>query len=332
MPPAQASPTQVTGTAVSRVAAAICDLVSPLLGIPAALAVPLCTEPPPRKLLYKGLGVLEAVIIDDRGRLFCSNQTTRAASGSVLRIDRPGARPVELVSGIHGPGGLAFHADGRLIVGYGDSPAVGVLGNVAGLAGLLLVDPESGAQQRWVSGLGMANGVARAPDGTIFASNDLAMHIDRVDPAGNVERRWARVPSANGLAIDRSGRYLYAAQTFVPAAIKRVEIARPASVVTYARPPMLGRASMLDGLARDELDRLYVAANGAGQIWRVERDGTICVLARGLKCPSAIALGQGPTGFKAGNLYAVTFHGDIVELEGVICRSLANTTIRCAAE
>ena len=43
-------------------------------------------------------------------------------------------------------------------------------------------------------------------------------------------------------------------------------------------------------------------------------DGTICALARGLKFPSAVALGRGAAGFSAGNLYAVTFSGDIVAL------------------
>ena len=46
----------------------------------------------------------------------------------------------------------------------------------------------------------------------------------------------------------------------------------------------------------------------------MEPDGNIHALARGLKCPSAIAIGHGPDGFREGNLYAVTFHGDIVEL------------------
>jgi hypothetical protein len=32
----------------------------------------------------------------------------------------------------------------------------------------------------------------------------------------------------------------------------------------------------------------------------------------GAQIPSAVALGQGPDGFGEGNLYAVTFHGDIV--------------------
>ena len=59
-----------------------------------------------------------------------------------------------------------------------------------------------------------------------------------------------------------------------------------------------------------------MAANGAGQIWRVAPDSTIDALARGLKCPSAVAIGHSPGGFHEGNLYAVTFHGDIIELAG----------------
>jgi hypothetical protein len=31
-----------------------------------------------------------------------------------------------------------------------------------------------------------------------------------------------------------------------------------------------------------------------------------------------VALGRGRTGFKAGNLYAVTFHGDVIELEDAV--------------
>jgi sugar lactone lactonase YvrE len=232
----------------------------------------------------------------------------------VLRIDRPGADPVALARGIGGPGGLALDAQGRLIVGFGDSLQGGLIGNVVGRGGLLLVDRDSGEYKTWVKGLGMANGVARAPDGTIFASNDFGTHIERVAPNGKIERRWAKLWSANGLAIGPNGRYLYAAQTFTRAAIARIELAIPRNVTTHAAPKLAAGGALLDGLAIDPGGRLYVAANGAGQIWRVERDGTICALARGLKFPSAIALGHGAAGFSDGNLYAVTFSGDIVAL------------------
>ncbi len=292
------------------------ELVSPLLGTSAALSVPLCERPPGVRVLRSGLGVLESAIVDPRGRLFFTSQFWDGLSGAVLRMDHPDAEPAVLAGGIDSPGGLAFDDRGMLIAGFGDSVPGGLIGNLVGLAGLLLVDPGSGERRTWITGLEMANGVARAPDGTLFASNDFGTHIDRIDPGGTVHRGWARVPSANGLAVDPAGRYLYAAQTWAVAAIKRVEIANPANVTTYARPGPPAWASGLDGLAIDAAGRLYVAANGAGQIWRVDPDGTITALARGLKFPSAVAIGHGPGGFCEGNWYAVTFNGDIVELAG----------------
>ena len=309
---------RVAGGALSAAMGFTSDLVSPLLGVPTALGVPLYNAPPRLRVLRTGLGVLESAIIDPRGRLFFTSVYWDGLLGAVLRMDHPDAEPVELAGGIVSPGGLAFDDRGMLIAGFGNSAPGGLIGNLVGLAGLLLVDPDSGERQTWITGLGMANGVARAADSTMFASNDFGTHIDRIGPDGNVQRRWARVPSADGLAVDPGGRYLYAAQTFAAAAIKRVEIANPANVTTHARPGLLALAAGLDGLAIDPTGRLYVAANSAGQIWRVEPDGTITALARGLKCPSAVAIGHGPDGFLEGNLYAVTFHGDIVELAGAV--------------
>ncbi|MGZ4250414.1 MAG: SMP-30/gluconolactonase/LRE family protein [Solirubrobacteraceae bacterium] len=313
-PPAARSRPHALGAALGEAVALGCSLVSPSLGPPASLAVPLADPPPRARVLRSGLGVLESVIADDHGRLFFTSQTWDGLHGAVLRMDHPDAEPIELAGGIVSPGGLAFDERGMLLVGFGDSPQRGLIGNLVGLAGLLRVDPDSGERETWITGLGMANGIARAADGTIFASNDLGAHIDRIDPHGNVQRRWARVPSANGLAIDPTGRYLYAAQTFLPAAIKRVEIANPTRVTIHAQPGPLARAAALDGLDIDHTGRLYVAANGAGQIWRVEPDGDIHALARGLKCPSAVTLGRGSERFHEDNLYAVTFHGEIVEL------------------
>jgi len=292
------------------------ELVSPLFGTSAALSVPLCDGPPRVRVLRSGLGVLESAIVDPRGRLFFTSQFWDGPVGAVLRMDHPDAEPAVLASGINSPGGLAFDDRGMLIAGFGDSVPGGLIGNLIGLAGLLLVDPDSGERRTWVTGLEQANGVARAPDGTIFASNDFGTHIDRIDPGGTVHRRWAIVPSANGLAVDPDGRYLYAAQTWAVAAIKRVEIANPANVTTYARPGPLAWASGLDGLAIDATGRLYVTTDVAGQIWRVDPGGTIKALARGLRYPSAVAVGHGPDGFREGNLYAVTLSGDIVELVG----------------
>jgi sugar lactone lactonase YvrE len=278
-----------------------------VLGRLATRAVRPCGSLSRWRVLRSGCGLLESVIVHD-GRLFFTSQTRCA----LLRLDAPDAEPVPVAAGVPAPGGLAVAGDGRLILGFGDSPRGGITGNWSPRAGLLLVEPDGGDVQPWVRGLGMANGVARAPDGTVFASNDFGTHLDRVAPDGTVEPRWARVPSANGLAVDAAGRYVYAAQTFTRAAIRRVEIARPDNVTAHARPPLAAAVSLLDGLDIDDAGRLYVACNGAGQIWRVDPDGRICAIARGLGSPSAVAVGSSGTAFP--ELYAVTFGGDVIEI------------------
>jgi sugar lactone lactonase YvrE len=294
-------------------------ITSAVLGRLAARAVRPCGGVSRPRVLRSGCGLLESVSLDRGGRLFFTSQTWAGRSrGALLRLDTPDATPVPVAVGIPSPGGLAVADDGRLIVGFGDSPAGGLIGNVSPRAGLLLVDPEGGGAEPWVRGLGMANGVARAPDGTVFASNDFGTHLDRVAADGTVHRRWAKVPSANGLVVDAEGRYLYAAQTFTRAAIRRVEIDRPENVTTHARPPIAAALSLLDGLAIDAAGRLYVAANGAGHVWRVDQDGAICAIARGLGSPSAVAVGRSDSPFPAANVYAVTFGGDVVEIPDAV--------------
>jgi sugar lactone lactonase YvrE len=280
----------------------------------AASAAPDCAagQPPPRALIT-GKGTLESVIVDDGGRLFYTDVTAKA----LMRVDRPGADPVKVAGDIDSPGGLAFDGSGKLLVGYGDAFENGGQGNIQGQAGLLRIDPNTGAKTTYATGTQMSNGVVRAADGTVFASSDAGVNgIDRVSPSGQVQRAWAQVVSANGLAIDSTGRFLYAAQTFQPAAIARVEIAHPANVETYARPGPEDISAGPDGMTIDDRDRLFVAANGGGQIWRVNTDRSICALARGLLLPSAVAFGHGSTGFSARNLYAVTFSGQVIEIAG----------------
>jgi hypothetical protein len=165
----------------------------------------------------------------------------------------------------------------------------------------------------------MGNGLVRGLDGSFFASNDFGSSIDRIR-GGKTERNWANVQSGNGLTIDPSGRYLYAAQTFVPAAVARVDLLNPSSVTTHSSSPS-DAAAGLDGMDRDARNRIFVAANGAGEIWRIDPDGTPCVILDNLAPfpdgPSAVAVGKGTTRFPASSLYVVTFGGDVIELPGV---------------
>jgi sugar lactone lactonase YvrE len=281
----------------------------------AAAAAPPCTGSPPQvRTLLADQGLLESVIVSDDGRLFFT------ADDALMRLDRPGAQPRMLTSVIE-PGGLAFARDGSLIVGFGNSIANGTIGDTNPQAGLLKVDPDTGASEVYATGLSMANGVTSAPDGSFYATNDFGANVDRVRN-GQTEHGFAKVQSGNGIVVDSSGRYLYVAQTLVDAAIQRVEIANPQNVTPHVVAEPADRAAGLDGLAIDARDRLFVAANLGGQIWRVA--GTppaICVLLDGLAPfpdgPSAVATGSNRGPFPAENLYVVSFNGLLLELVDV---------------
>lgn len=298
---------------MSRRPVALLTTVAALLAAAApAAAAPDCTSGrTSARTVLSGQGVLESAIVDSRGRLFYTDTTAKA----LMRLDRPGATPAVVAGGIDSGGGLAWLPDGRtLLVGRGDGAIPGALGALNPQAGLLAVDVDRGRVRTFATGLTMANGVARAPDGTVYASTDVGTSIDRVGPGGAVTRNWASVISGNGLAIDRAGRWMYVNQTFVPAAIQRVDLRRPSRVETYVRASPEDVAAGLDGLAMDRVGRLYAAANGGGQVWRIGTDRRICVLARGLLLPSATALGRGTRGFSQGHVYAVTFRGVVAEI------------------
>lgn len=281
---------------------------------PAAFAVPNCAPALPAPVpMFSGGGVLESVIVDNQGRLYF----TDSSKGALYRIDYPGGPAYPIAIGLANPGGLTFDADGRhLFIGVGNGFVGGLLGNLVPQASIMRLDTATGSYTGFAYGLRMANGLARASNGTLYASSDVGFTIDRISPAGVVTNNWAPVISGNGLAIDPGDHWLYVNQTFVPAAIKRIPLDHPGPPETYVRPGLLDIAAGLDGLTIDPHGRLVAAANSGLSIWRVNADRSICAVGRNLLLPSAVAYGHGSTGFSAGHLYAVTFSGGVFEIPG----------------
>ena len=279
-----------------------------LLGAQPAMALTDCPSQPQARVVVADQGRLESIISDGRGRLFYTDLT----ADRLLRLDGPGAEPKVLATGMARPGGLAFDPDGSLVIGYSGGALSGAPGN--GMAGIQRIDPETGEKKPFVQGLDQANGLARAPDGSFYTSNNIAGEIVHVLANGTVERNWSNIDSPNGLVIDAQERHLFAAQTFTPAKITRFELANPRSAETYFSAASEDMAAGLAGLTRDAADRLYSAAYGSGQVWRIGTDKQACVLARGVSMASNVAFGGGPPGFERGNLYVVSFNGQVVEL------------------
>lgn len=277
-----------------------------------AVAAPACAPQAEPRILLSDQGRLESVIVGNKGRLYFTT------GEGVMRLDSRSGPAKELAK-VTEPGGLVFDTDGGLLVGSGNTVQNGAVGDDTGPSELIRVHTRTGAKRVFARGLSMGNGLVRGLDGSFFASNDFGSSIDRIR-GGKTQRNWANVQSGNGLTIDPSGRYLYAAQTFVPAAVARVDLLEPSQVTTHSSSPS-DAAAGLDGMARDARNRIFVAANGAGEIWRIDPDGTPCVILDNLAPfpdgPSAVAVGKGTTRFPASNVYVVTFGGDVIELPGV---------------
>ena len=283
---------------------------------PARAAAPDCPDAAKPRTLVEGQPTLESVAVDPLGRLLFSTPT------GLMILDRPGAQPRPFAE-IDEPGGIVFDGLGHAIVGTGNTIPNGTRGDETGPAGLVRVDLATGAVAPFATGLSMANGVARGPDGTIYATNDFGRNVDRIKPSGGpAERGWAKVQSPNGLEVESSGRFLLVAQTFQPAAIQQVDLRNPSDVRPYVEADADDVQAGLDGTTIDASDRLYAVANGAGEVWRIEgRPPRICKLARGLPGfpdgPSDITLGRAGTPFPPENAYVVTFDGHVYELAGV---------------
>jgi sugar lactone lactonase YvrE len=282
---------------------------------PAAQAAAPCPTVPEVRVLADGFGRLESVAINPQGRLYF----TESEAGQLLSLRKPGAKPKVVTDGIEGPGGIVFQKR-HVLVGFGDSIEQGADGAATPEAGILRVGPETGKSTIFASGLQMANGVARS-NGVLYASTDFGTGIDRISNKGaDVKINWASLTSPNGIVVDSSGKYLYAAQTFTSSAIQRISIADPTQVTPAYTAPPEDISGGFDGLARDGKDNLYVAANLGGQILKITGPTSACSLAElpiFPEGPSALAFGRGDGKFSTHSLFVVTFAGQLLELRNV---------------
>lgn len=256
-------------------------------------------------------GLLESLVFDASGRLLYTNATQKALKVVAQR----GAAPTVLAGNLSEPGGIALGDQHDAYVGSGNG--LGGLLPSLGLAKLIHIDLHSGTQRTYAKGLSMTNGVVRAANGTIYASNDFARSLDRVLPDGTVQRGWIK-QIGNGMALSPDGQTLYVNQS-LPAKVLAIDLTtEPPVVRTHAVPPPSSALVFLDGLTLAPDGNLYTAAFLAGQLWRITPDSKICVLARGMPMISAVAAGREEQGFSRTSLYTTTFAGKVWELPGVL--------------
>jgi hypothetical protein len=282
------------------------------LGVPLASAgAPSLCAPWTVNVLASGLGSLENVEPDGQGGLFISASTKNA----VLRLTRSGP-PTVVVAGVASPGGLRVRG-GALFFNTGDAVQAGALGTADGT--IQRLDLRTGKRTTWARGLTMPNGLAFLPDGSAVTSRDVAglspTGITRVVKGGAMHTEWSDQADSNGLAVEPTGRWLYSDETFTMASnVYRTEIAHPSHREVVASLFAPGVPKGLDDLTLASSGALYLAANGAGQVIRLDpRTKASCVIASGLMNTSAVKQGRGKA-FPSSRLYATGFDGRVLEL------------------
>ncbi|MEU7576134.1 SMP-30/gluconolactonase/LRE family protein [Streptomyces sp. NPDC041068] len=297
------------GRAIAAAVGAV--MAAGLLMAAPAHAAPTCDAPeaaPPTQVAHIPDWV-ESMAVDKQGRMFATAYVT----GRVYRIDAPGSEPVAITGNIGANGGVVVREDGRLLVGTGNDLAHSLTGDFHPTSKLLLVDPESGKVTTYASGLGGIDGVALAPDGTVYTTTLGGRNIGRVTPDGRVDPAWAKVPQPNGVAVSPDGKQVYVIQTTVAPGLYRIPVdnpSRPERWISVAPSDVL---ALPDGITLDSAGRPLVATHAAGQIWRVE-GGKLCAVESGMHLSTQITYGQGGRGFSAGKLYRSGVDGKIYEV------------------
>jgi streptogramin lyase len=289
--------------------AAVCVAIAVIGGVWATPASGACV-PWSASTVLSGQGLLENLVFDGRGGLLLS----ASGQGAILRLDRNGELAT-LIDDVYAPGGLRVRR-GVLYFNTGDAAVSGVQGIADGTIDRFRF--ETGRRTTWARGLTMPNGLVFLPNGDAVVSRDLGtgtgMTRIRARDPDPPQFNWARLDDSNGMAVDPTGRWLYTVETFTPESrVYRIRIANPARIEVVAS---LGgaRTKGLDDLTIDRRGRLYITANIAGEVIRLNPStGATCVLASGLRNPSAVKFGRGP-GWSKRSLYVTGFDGAVTRL------------------
>lgn len=308
-------------TTVSRWAVGIAaSMVA--VGLPVGLPVVSASATPHRashcaswhmETVASGLGILESLLPDNRGRMLLSSSTNNA----VERLSRTGK--VTTVASAPSPGQLVWHGK-RVFVPTGDAAASGLQNKTDGT--LKLLNLKTGRLAPYANGLTMPNGLAVGRNGNAFVTRDIGSGtgVTRIAAAGHhkVTTNWSPLADTNGIAINRKHKVMYVDRTFTPdAPIVRIPLRHPKRTKQIGDLSTLGSAvpKGLDDLTMGPHGVLYLPGNSAGEVFSFNpATRKACVIASGLQNPSAIAIGTGH-GWRKGSLFVCGFDGTVRELD-----------------
>jgi DNA-binding beta-propeller fold protein YncE len=237
----------------------------------------------------------EGITFDATGRLFVSALDDAPSSNDQL---------LEIMT--DGSSEPVAEADSLLGIA---SDARGIVAASIDTGELLLIHPDTGANEVIASGLGKPNFVAITPWDTILVSDDTRGEntIHEVTWEGAVSTWVQGVPTPNGMVFSLDAGTLYVASTFEEIGLWRVPVDESGAAGTPDKWVTFPPATTPDGVAIDSEGNVYVALNIAGQIAKVAPDGTFTTLASGVYAAASLAFGQGD--FDPCSLYVTSLLG-----------------------
>jgi hypothetical protein len=293
--------------------------------IPAAYGQDPCT-PWTMSTVAEGLGRVENLEPDGKGGMLISVGERSA----VERLTRDGGKTTA-VADISNPGGL--HVEGRTLYAVaGVDAADGLFDRPDGT--LEKIDLVSGERTTYSDGLTAPNGLAFDSEGNAYVSRDVGSPSTNDDPVHGIgdnmyvtkipaatpldpDTQWADLDDTNGLVVDQTNTWLYAATTFnMEARVFRILLADPTVIELVAElgsvptDPVNG----LDDLTMGKDGLLYITANGMGRVWSLDpTTGARCIIAAGLSNPTAAKFG-GDKDWSRHHLFVSGWDGRIREL------------------
>jgi sugar lactone lactonase YvrE len=233
----------------------------------------------------------EGISFTGEGRLFATCNRALWEIG----LDKSARQVTELFSNL---GTAAIGERDILVADFGPTNAFRNERNSDGI--IWRVTPE-GEKQEISTGIGDPNFIVVLEDGSYLVSDDATADIYLVGEDGVPMLFSTAVNHPNGLALSADGSTLYVAQIFssirpvvADDAIWAIQLSdgkpvRGAKLVVRAGPN-----AAVDGLAMDIEGRVYIAANGAGQLWRYDpASEEMLLLASGMFGIASLAFGEG---------------------------------------
>ena len=246
----------------------------------------------PRVLVDGAFQRCEGIAFNGEGDLYV------AGNAALWRVDTAG--DVTRIAGMYSNLGLAPIGERDILMAdFGPTNRFDVGPNADGL--VWRVTPEGDATRLVNGGIGDPNFVMMLADGSFLVTDDATDEILWVGEDGQPRLLTDAVGHPNGLALSNDGNTLYVAQIFEslrPMVTSGKVWGVPLEDGDVAGLPALvadlGDRAGNDGLALDENGLVYVAANGYGQIWRVDPEsGASVLIAEDMPGAASIAFGAG---------------------------------------